>query len=551
MSCKDEAEKEGDALEAATKTTLVQVDGGQRCTHWGCTAVVNQATGRCAAGHYQDAPIDPAQRRRRAEEQRAGLAAAQAALTSFLAQPCAQCRAGLGRPQDLVEAAEALAAAVGAEEAERRAPTRLAGHHPLQLLDPHYTRVSVMLDLEYCLTRGNLLLRTMRGQGITDADLLAEWGLAVQQAFVRYERAVAAQEAMLARVYILPLWRDAQDLLVEYAWLTAQQQEELDPERFREARIWYRTAALRLHHLTALAVQGHMAGSAPFQGAFANAGWGEEEAALLASESVREIIFSLEEGSQKHAQQVPWLARGYAAVQRALAALDQVAALEKSAAGQWAEQPYETRRKLVQHLLTAATQLGQLPPEYTEDNNAARRLFTRVLAAAQGKGQGQWDEAYQRVEQGQWLLFMQIEAFPVEMLRECAEQAGMEPILARHAQAKELDRWVSDVTYPRPRYFACRQIAQRLLGQTRPYLRAPDRTGTDREYQVGDEAAVQTDWGWERVQVVQCFFAPDRSSPTPRDDVVVPAVRVRFASGREEAEYSIAQITPPTEGDPR
>jgi len=54
MSCKNEAEAEGKALEPATRTTLAQADAGPRCTREGCTARVNQATGRCTAGHAQE-----------------------------------------------------------------------------------------------------------------------------------------------------------------------------------------------------------------------------------------------------------------------------------------------------------------------------------------------------------------------------------------------------------------------------------------------------------------------------------------------------------------
>jgi len=55
MSCKEQWEKEmAGRLQARSRVAAGQVDGGQRCTHEGCTALVNRATNRCVKGHSQD-----------------------------------------------------------------------------------------------------------------------------------------------------------------------------------------------------------------------------------------------------------------------------------------------------------------------------------------------------------------------------------------------------------------------------------------------------------------------------------------------------------------
>jgi len=54
MSCKEQWQQEiARRLETAAKIAPGQVDGGQRCDHAGCKALVNLATGRCVKGHVQ------------------------------------------------------------------------------------------------------------------------------------------------------------------------------------------------------------------------------------------------------------------------------------------------------------------------------------------------------------------------------------------------------------------------------------------------------------------------------------------------------------------
>jgi len=50
MSCKEEAEKEGDALRTASRTTLAQVSGAPTCPRPGCGQPLNEA-GKCPRGH--------------------------------------------------------------------------------------------------------------------------------------------------------------------------------------------------------------------------------------------------------------------------------------------------------------------------------------------------------------------------------------------------------------------------------------------------------------------------------------------------------------------
>jgi len=54
MSCKNQWEQEiAGRLEAAARVAAGQVDGGQRCDHAGCDALVNLATNACVQGHVQ------------------------------------------------------------------------------------------------------------------------------------------------------------------------------------------------------------------------------------------------------------------------------------------------------------------------------------------------------------------------------------------------------------------------------------------------------------------------------------------------------------------
>jgi len=58
MSCKDAWEKEvAQWLAGPAKVAPSQADGGQRCTHAGCDALVNQATGVCVKGHRQGTAV--------------------------------------------------------------------------------------------------------------------------------------------------------------------------------------------------------------------------------------------------------------------------------------------------------------------------------------------------------------------------------------------------------------------------------------------------------------------------------------------------------------
>jgi len=60
MSCKDEAEKEGDALQRPTKTALAQVNGAATCVRPGCGKPLDQAS-ECPRGHSQQGPALSAQ----------------------------------------------------------------------------------------------------------------------------------------------------------------------------------------------------------------------------------------------------------------------------------------------------------------------------------------------------------------------------------------------------------------------------------------------------------------------------------------------------------
>jgi len=60
MSCKDEAENEGSALQGPTRTALAQVDGAPRCVVESCRQPLDQ-DGECPVGHAQERPPRSAQ----------------------------------------------------------------------------------------------------------------------------------------------------------------------------------------------------------------------------------------------------------------------------------------------------------------------------------------------------------------------------------------------------------------------------------------------------------------------------------------------------------